>query len=38
MCSQIYQKGPLKWPRKALKKMLLKSTKNMKLSNSFSDL
>ena len=31
-------KNAFKWPQKTLKKMLLKSTKNMKLSDFFSDL
>ena len=31
------EKVPLKWPQKTLKKILLKSTKNMKLSGFFSD-
>ena len=31
-------KNALKWPRKTLKKMLLKITKNMKFSGFFSDL
>ena len=38
MCIKINQKVPLKWPWKTLKKILLKSTKNMKLSGFFSDL
>ena len=38
LCSQIDEKLPLKWPRKTLNKMLQKSTKNMKLSDFFSDL
>ena len=30
VCSQIHEKVHLKWPLKTLKKILLKSTKNMK--------
>ena len=33
--SKILQKMALKWPHKIIKKMFLKSTKNMKLSTIF---
>ena len=36
LCPQIHEKVPLKWPRKTLKKILIKSVKNMKLSGFFS--
>ena len=38
LCSQIDEKVPLQWTRKTLKKILLKSTKNMKLSGFSSNL
>ena len=34
----IDEKVPLKWPRKTLKKILLKTTLNLKLSGFFSNL
>ena len=37
MLSFIHEKVPLKWPQKTLKKVLLKRTKNMKLSRLFSN-
>ena len=35
--SQILQKIVLKWPHKIIKKIFLKSTKNMNLSTIFGD-
>ena len=36
ICSQIDEKMPLKLPRKNLKKIMVKSTKNIKLSAFFT--